>query len=335
VVGDADRPAGTFVVAWFTERDTDAIANTTRVILAVAGTALLVTTALGWWLAGRVLRPVQEVTDTARRITDADLSRRIPVQGDDELAHLGTTFNAMLDRLESGFANQRRFLNDVAHELRTPITIARGHLELLGDDPAERAETVGVVTEELDRMSRYVDDLLVLAKAEQPDFLATRPVDVGELALDWRARVEALGERTWRLDAAPEPGAVICTADPDRLTQAVLALTTNAVQHTGAGDEIGIGVDGGGPDGGCRIWVRDTGPGVAHDQREHIFERAARAPGSRDDRPEGTGLGLAIVAAIAHAHGGRARVVATPGGGATFVLHLPTRPAGATPAEAM
>lgn len=329
---DDDRPAGTFVIAWFTERDVEAIDNTVRVILAVAATALVVTTALGWWLAGRVLRPVQEVTDTAQRITEADLSRRIPVEGDDELARLGTTFNAMLDRLESGFATQRQFLNDVAHELRTPITIARGHLELLGDDPVERAETVAVVTDELDRMSRYVHDLLVLAKAEQPDFLAARPVDVGELALDWLGRAEALGDRAWRLDAAPDPGTAVCTADPDRLTQAVLALATNAVQHTGPGDEIGIGVDV--ADGWCHVRVRDTGPGVAPDQRRRIFERAARAPGSRADRPEGTGLGLAIVSAIAQAHGGHAEVVDTPGGGATFVLRLPVRPAGIPPSEA-
>ena len=322
VVGDDTTPAGTFVVAWFPADELAAIDGAIRVIALVAAGALVVTTALGWWLAGRVLRPVHELTATAQRITDTDLAARIPVEGDDELAHLGQTFNAMLDRLEAGFGSQRAFLNDVAHELRTPITIARGHLELLGDDPAERAEAIALVTDELDRMARYVDDLLVLAKAEQPRFLAARPIDVGELALDWLTRVEALADRRWRLDAVPEPGAAICEADPDRLTQAVLNLVGNAVEHTGPDDEIGIGVDV--VDGWCRIRVRDTGPGVDPAVRHRIFERAARAPGSRAARPEGSGLGLAIVAAIAHAHEGRAEVADTPGGGATFTLALPT-----------
>ena len=150
----------------------------------------------------------------------------------------------MVERLEQGFISQRRFLDDVVHELRTPITIAHGHLEVLGDDPAERVETVDLVTDELDRMSRYVSDLLVLAKAEQPDFLVTEPLELGEFALDLHQLVRALGPRSWVLDSTPPIGSAAVTADRERLVQAVLNLASNAVQHTGPGAEIGLGAAG-------------------------------------------------------------------------------------------
>src|SRR5690606_6248307 len=138
---------------------------------------------------------------------------------------------------------QRQFLDDVAHELRTPITIARGHLEVLGDDPAERDETIAIVTDELDRMNRYVNDLLLLAKADQHELqrqlLRFEPVDVGELASGLIQRVSGIAERRWVLDAAPEPGQLAIVADPGRLTQAMLNLATNAADHTDEGDEIG------------------------------------------------------------------------------------------------
>src|SRR5690606_34686770 len=133
------------------------------------------------------------------------------------------------------------FLDDVAHELRTPITIARGHLELLGDDPDERAETVDLVTDELDRMGRYVADLLVLAKQEQPDFFRPEPVDLGDLVTDALAKVRTLGERRWTVDEAPAPGAVWVLADRERLNQALVNLVANAVEHTAPGDVVALG----------------------------------------------------------------------------------------------
>ena len=154
-----------FVVAFFPDADQAEIAQVIRVAALIGLAVLAVSSVLAWTLAGRVLSPVREMTRTARRITGSDLSARIPVEGHDELAELGHTFNDMVERVEEGFRAQRRFLDDVAHELRTPITIARGHLEFLGDDPVERAETIEIVTEELDRMSRYVGELLLLAKA--------------------------------------------------------------------------------------------------------------------------------------------------------------------------
>jgi two-component system OmpR family sensor kinase len=312
---------GVFVVASFPADDEGEVSDVVRVI-SLAGLAVLaLTTALAWSIAGRILRPVRELTATAHRITESDLSARIPVEGRDELAELGSTFNEMVDRLERGFMSQRQFLDDVAHELRTPITIARGHLEVLGDDPDERAETVAVVTDELDRMSRYVADLLVLAKAEQPDFLVTEPLDLGELALDLNQRARALGPRAWVLDTAPAVGQIAVIADRERLMQAVLNLAANAVQHTEPDAEIGVGVAAHGRE--ARFWVRDTGPGVDPAVADNLFHRYSRSARNRTRRPEGAGIGLSIVDAIARAHGGSVSVDSHPGNGATFSVTIP------------
>jgi signal transduction histidine kinase len=314
--------AGVFVVASFPQDDYREVDQLVAVISLVGVAVLIVTTALAASLATRVLRPVRDLTATAKQITESDLSARIPVEGHDELAELGATFNDMVGRLEHGFTSQRRFLDDVAHELRTPITIARGHLDLLGDDPAERAETVEIVTDELDRMGRYVTDLLLLAKAEQPDFLVTEPIDLGELIRDVHQRVRALGSRSWALDAAPPPGGAIIVADSERLAQAVINLASNACQHTEDDDEIGVGATASG--GQARIWVRDTGPGIDPSVADTLFDRHSRAATSRVRRPDGSGIGLSIVDAIARAHGGAVEVESQPGRGARFIVTIPT-----------
>jgi signal transduction histidine kinase len=321
--------AGVFVVASFPADDHREVEQVVRVIAVAGLVVLVISTVLVWSLAGRVLRPVRELTTTARRITETDLSRRIPVTGSDELAELGTTFNAMLDRLEEGFGHQRQFLDDVAHELRTPITIVQGHVDLLGDDPDERAESIAVIDDELDRMNRYVTDLLVLAKAEQGDLLHLEPVDLGEFAANVRQRVDSLGDRLWVVDAAPRPGTIAIEADSGRLMQAMLNLATNAVQHTGAGDEIGIGVEADGPRDAphhVRLWVRDTGPGIPPEIIDQMFQRRFRGAASRARRVEGMGIGLSIVDAIAKAHGGGASARNEPGSGARFVITIPAGP---------
>lgn len=326
---------GVFVVASFPADDYNEVRQLV-VVLALAGLAVVaLTTALAWSLSGRVMRPVRDLTDTARNITENDLSARIPVTGHDELAYLGATFNDMVGRLEQGFDAQRRFLDDVAHELRTPITIARGHLEMLGDDPAERTETVAIVTDELDRMSRYVGDLLLLAKSEQMNFLILRPVDLGDLALDVFQRVGALGERAWVLDEAPPTGGsggqVTVLADAERLTQALINLADNAVGHTAAEDEIGLGIEVAG--GVVRLWVRDTGPGVDASVAGTLFDRNTRGVSSRVRRSDGAGIGLSIVDAIARAHGGAVTVDSVAGRGATFIITIPHRPVSPPPEE--
>jgi signal transduction histidine kinase len=306
----------TFAVAVFRDRE-EAELNDAFTALGAVGLALLLAgTVLAWRLAGSVLRPVRAVTTTARSISETSLERRIPEQGSDEIAQLAATFNEMLDRLERAFDAQRHFLDDAGHELRTPLTIIRGHLELLEEDPAKRRRTIELVLDEVKRMGRMVDDLILLAKSNEPDFLQLEPVNVATLTDELQAKASALGARSWRIDAV---GRGIIVADRQRLTQAVMQLAENAVAHTGADAEIGLGSRV--APGEARFWVRDTGVGVADEDRERIFERFERGS---DTNREGAGLGLAIVSAIARAHGGRIDLDGAYGAGATFSITVPT-----------
>ena len=331
--GPATAP-GTFIVGFAIDRDRAEVADTLRTLVIVSLVGLLLAGAGAYLVSGRILAPVRLVRLAAAEINEKDLTRRILVHGRDDISALAEQFNAMLDRLSAAFASQRQFVDDASHELRTPITIVRGHLELMGDDPAERAQVFRLVTDELDRMSRIVDDLLLLAKAPRPDFVRYERVSVAELTIDIHAKVRALGERRWLLDAVGEG---IAELDPQRITQAMAALAHNAVGHTGPGAVIRVG-SALHPDRYGRavvsLWVTDTGPGVQPQDAEAIFERFSRGPRPRDhggDRP-GAGLGLAIVRAIAEAHHGVVRLTSEPGHGATFGIELPvTAPIERTP----
>jgi signal transduction histidine kinase len=318
-LADEQGTRGVFVVANFVRQERDEIDRTTQVGAVVYGSVLLMAVALAWFVAGRVLAPVRAVTETAKQATETDLSRRIPVPAaDDEIAELARTFNSMLGRLERAFQDQRDFLNDAGHELRTPITIIRGHVELQGDDPSERRETRAIVLDELDRMARIVDDLLVLARAEEPDFLRRETVDLDVLTGELLAKAGALADRDWRL-AATGHGALV--ADRQRLTQAVMNLLDNAARHSGPGSPIELGSALVG--GEARLWVRDNGPGVAPEDHERIFGRFARARHGHG-QAGAAGLGLAIVRAVAEAHGGRVDLESRPGAGATFTITIPS-----------
>lgn len=323
---DAGDQLGTFVVAFFIADERAEIERAVTLVGIVSIVVLGLSSMVAWGLAGRVLRPVAELSATATRITETDLSARIPAEGEDELARLGRTFNSMLDRLETAVLSQRAFLNDIAHDLRTPLTIVQGHLDMLSADPAERAATLELVDEELERMGRYVADLLVLAKAEQPDFLRVGLVDIGEWTADLLGRAQQLGDRSFVLVGAPDPGTAIAEADDERLTQAALNLLVNAVQHTEADDEIRIEarID----QATAHISISDSGPGIDPELLPDLFDRTTRGERSRTARREGTGLGLAIVRAIVEAHGGSVSAASEPGHGATFTMHIPLDPAG-------
>jgi signal transduction histidine kinase len=312
------RPAGTFVVAKFTANERDEIADAVRTAGIVGVVVLLIGTVVAYIAAGHLLHPLRELTETARELESSDLTRRIEVNGDDELAELGRTFNGMLDRLEVAFSSQRDLIRDVSHELRTPITIVRGHLELMGDDPDERRETLELVSDELDRMTRLVNDLLTLARAERPDFLQPEPLRLADFTHEVYAKATTLGDRRWTLHLQRD-GAI--DADPQRLTQALVNLADNAVKQTDEGAEIEIGAD---MDAGwARFWVSDWGPGLSEDDQDGVFDRFARGDGGSGYA--GTGLGLAIVKAVAQAHGGRAEVDSAPGEGACFTIWVPRR----------
>ncbi|MGW0707812.1 ATP-binding protein [Streptomyces sp. NPDC002643] len=319
------EPDAAFVVAFHPQREQQRADEVFQVLLAISGVALLMTVGIAWVVAGRILKPVRLVRTAAAQLTEQDLTQRIPVHGRDDVAALAGTFNAMLDRLERAFAAQREFVDDAGHELRTPITIVRGHLELMGganESAAEREETIRLVTDELDRMSRIVEDLLLLAKAERPDFVRPEPVQLAELTADVYVKARTLGERDWQLAEVADREAEL---DAQRITQAMVQLAQNAVQHTTTGQTIRIGSRADGS--AIELYVVDSGPGVQPQDADVIFERFRRGTARRGARGSGAGLGLSIVRAIAEAHGGRVRLHDTEGGGATFVLTLEgTRP---------
>lgn len=312
--GDA---TGALVVVTYVDRARTGLQDTMRTYAIVAALALLMVTAVAFWVSGRLLSPLRTLRETADEISESDLSQRLPVTGNDDITALTQTFNGMLDRLEAAFIGQRQFLDDAGHELKTPLTVLRGHLELLDtDSPEEVAETRELLLDEVDRMSRLVGDLIVLAKSDRPDFLRTRPVDLTVLTTDLVSKARGLGPRDWVLDGT---GDATVLADEQRLTQAVLQLADNAVKHTGPGDRIAIGSSY--TDGVARIWVSDSGPGVPPEDRDLIFERFGRSAVPPGD--EGFGLGLSIVGAIVQGHGGTVGVEDATPRGARFVLTVP------------
>jgi len=218
---------------------------------------------------------------------------------------------------------ERQFIQDASHELRTPITVALGHAELVerASRAPERAEDARIVVDELQRLRRLADRLLLLATSEDPDFLSRSPVQVEHLLAAILQRWAPIVRR-WRLDPI-EPAAVV--GDADRLGLALDALVENAVKHTGPGDEIRLGVRR--DRDRVVITVADSGAGMPADRLRGIFERFARLDEARSRDLGGVGLGLAIVSAIVKAHGGTVAVQSTLGGGSVFQLLLPPEPA--------
>jgi signal transduction histidine kinase len=284
---------------------------------AIAAMAVLVAMAVvGWFVTGRLLSPIRQLRETADSITLTDLSPRLPEDGNDDIADLSRTVNSMLDRLEGSVDVQRQLLDDVRHELKTPITIVRGHLELM--DPADlddvtTAREIGIA--ELDRMTRLVEDIDMLATVEGGAF-AIAPVDVRSLTARIGELVAVIPGHTWSVERSAHAQLM---GDQDRLLQAWLQLADNAAKYTPEGTAVELGSES--DSKSVRLWVRDHGSGIPPAHRHRIFRRFDRAHGKRS--VGGSGLGLAIVDAIAKAHGGRCTVVDTPGGGATFTIHLP------------
>lgn len=319
------------VVLEFRDVIAQPLEDAAKALAVIGAIALALAAGATWLVTGRVLAPIRQLRSTAEQIGESDLRRRIEVVGTDDVAQLARTFNTMLDRLEVAFLAQREFVDNAGHELRTPITVIRGHLELMGDDPGEREETRALVLDELARMNRMVDDLLVLAKSERPDFLKLEEVNLTELTVEVVAKARGMADRAWRVDATAD---AVIVADGQRLTQALMQLVSNAVRHTSAGDRIAVGSRVIPPSRGdtttgdrlpshsrAVLWVADSGAGVAAEDAERIFERFAR--GNDAGRTEGAGLGLAIVRSIARAHGGEVRLADQDGPGARFELELP------------
>lgn len=300
------------------------VSGTIFTIFFVSLGGLLVTAGSAWLVAGQILSPVREVRRVADDISETDLTARVPVHGKDDIAALAVTFNTMLDRLETAYRTQRAFVDDASHELRTPITVIRGHLELMEDNAVDRQRTLALVDDELARMGRIVSDLLLLAKVDRPGFIQLRRRETATLLLDIEAKAQVLGDRGWPILEIAE-GPVLL--DAQRITQAVLQLATNACQYSPAGSVVSLGsrFEGEGSGRLFTVWVADQGKGVDAEEAARIFGRFHRghAAHQTDRARPGAGLGLAIVRSIAEAHHGTAWLRSTQGEGATFGISIP------------
>jgi len=294
----------------------------------LAGALILVIALVASYLAGaRVSAPLRRIAAVAARVDAGDLEPRIPTSDahSDEVRVLADAFNHMLDRLADAFAVQREFVADASHELRTPLTVIRGQLEVLAAQPDASSDEIRrverLVQVEIQRMSRLVDDLLLLAQSEQTDFLRIEPIDLAPLVKDLWDGVSLTAERQFELGPIPA-GSLL--ADPDRLAQALHNLARNAIEHTAGPDGlVRLELERVDPDR-IRFAVIDDGPGVPAGERDRVFERFHRTDPARTRAAGGAGLGLAIVRAIADAHGGRAYAgMASDSPGACVALELP------------
>ena len=304
----------------------------------LAGILALVGALLGGYLIGtRVTHPLRRMAAVAARVDAGDLHPRIHDPGAQgaEVRVLAEAFNHMLDRLTEAFAGQRAFVADASHELRTPLTVIRGQLEVLAaqgsPSSAEVRRVERLLQAEIARISRLVDDLLLLAKAEQTQFLRIEPIELASYVRELWDGMSLLAER--RFELGPLPRGTL-HADPDRLAQALRNLIGNAIDHTVAGRGLVRMLVETVPGGRVRFVVEDDGPGIPTAQRERIFDRFYRTDAARDRGSGGTGLGLAIVRAIADAHGGDIAAGRSPEGGARIEMELPRFVAG-TPTASM
>lgn len=299
-----------------------------RTTLIRVGAALLgVAIVVAWFLAGASLNPIDRITSAAADIASSGrLDRRLaPVRTRDEVARLTETFNRMMDRLQSAFIAQRRFVADASHELRTPLTIIRGNIEMLRRSGAvnhpEMREALDDVIAESERMTRLVSGLLALARADAGQEIEHTAVRLDEIVELVQREIQPISGGVSveldRVDQAEVEG------DPDALKQLLLILVDNGIKYTPQDGRVSLSVIA--ESDSARLVVRDTGPGIAPEDLPNIFERFYRSATSRGQG--GTGLGLAIARWIAEAHGGHISVASPPGAGACFTVNLPRLPA--------
>jgi len=314
VLSDAQDQEVLFVIAYDLEAELREINGPGQAYLVASGVMIVLIIVVGAFAAGRLLRPLRQMRETAERVSGQDLEERLPVEGRDDVSELARTMNDMLDRIDASLGAQRQLVSDVRHELRTPITIVRGHLELMDpEDPQDVRETQALTVDELDRMNALVQNLSEATALEGSTTLDRRPTDLPDLMDQIVRKAQAIE------GADVERGGVVSLVvdlDPARITQAMLQLAQNGVTHGGGRLVIGCHVAG----SRLEFWVRDSGEGVPDDHKRAVFERFHRGSA----RAGGSGLGLNIVEAIAEAHGGSARVIdAADGPGAVFIVALP------------
>lgn len=295
--------------------------------LLLIGPFVLLLSAFGsYWLAARAFRPIHRLTATAQEIEASDLQQRVPVtRTRDEVQALALTFNEMIERLEKAFAQQRRFVADASHELRTPVAAIRSMADIVLDQEATKQEYVEVlqdINREAERLGHLISDLLVLARADEGrTLLEWKPVRLDLLASDVLATTEMLAnERGITLEVGRMEPAVVM-GDEARLIQMILTLLDNALVYTNVDGKVDLAVVT--RDKHACLVVQDNGIGIAPEDQEHIFERFYRADAARTRIASGAGLGLAIVEWVVRAHHGTITVESQVGQGSTFTVKLP------------
>ncbi len=301
--------------------------NNLLLVLAIGAPLALVFASFGgWWLSTRALAPIDRVTKMAQEITGQDLSRRLNLDlPNDEVGRLARTFDEMIARLDAMFKRQRQFTADASHELRTPLTAIKGQIDVALQRPREAGDyrqVLAGVNEQVDRMTRLVGGLLMLARSDAGALPVERqPVALRELVDSVAEQVEPLAQAKGLTITVSPGGPSTVIGDEDLLLQLMLNLADNAVKYTDRGT-VTLGWQAR-PDA-AELFVRDTGPGIPEAHRERIFERFHRIDDGRTREQAGAGLGLAICRWIAEAHGGRIRVESSPAGSA-FHVTLPNR----------
>jgi two-component system, OmpR family, sensor kinase len=297
----------------------------TQLLVTLIGVGMLVAVVgalLAVWAARGALRPLSRAAATASVITQSSLTERIVYDGpDDEVGGMVASINAMLGRLNDSFGEQRRFIADASHELRTPLAVVSGHLEMMRDmelTEEERREEISLISDEVGRMGRLVDDLLALARLDAGPPLVYQPLEIATLLQEVAARGRGLGDRRFSVDAAP---GLWVLGDPDQLMQAFLNLAGNAVAHTATGGNIRLAASA--DRYSVRVAVEDSGSGVREEDLPRLFDRFFRAQGPRSRDGGGSGLGLAITRRLVELHGGRVEAANLAGGGAVFTVALP------------
>jgi two-component system OmpR family sensor kinase len=309
-----DEERGVFLLAVDLRAELAAFNGAFANYMLVAAGALAVIGLVGYATVGRLLAPIRRLRMAAEEITATQRTTRIPVVGHDDVSELTGTVNDMLDRLDSALTNQRRLLDDVQHELKTPITIVRGHLELLDPaDPADARATRAIAIDELDRMSGLLDEIGALAESRMLVMHRDRIMSA-ELTAEVLAKAHAIAGHRWRQGGA---AASHVSVDRRKIVQAWLQLADNAAKYSPDGSPIFIGSTD--LPGEVEFWVRDGGPGIPAGAEELILERFGRADTSG---MTGSGLGLSIVQSIVRAHGGR-MVVASSVNGSRIGFALP------------
>jgi heavy metal sensor kinase len=287
---------------------------------------LVISVALGWFFAGRALKPFEEITETAEKINYENLNAKIvTAHKEEEIQRLVQSFNAMVKRLDDSFRQMRKFNADAAHELRTPIAIIQGETEVALQSrnlPEELRSVLASNLEELDRLTRIVNDLLTLSEAEAgKQVLAKEPTDIRDLLEDLIDQMRLLAsDRNLRIDLRCS-SALWIEADKLWIRRAVLNLLDNAIKYSKDGGTIEVSA--GREDSNVKIRVRDYGIGIDPDDLPFIFNRLYRADPARSRNSGGAGLGLALVKWVIEAHGGAIRVDSEPDRGATFEIFLP------------